>query len=82
VPIEFFFEGSPHAPGQHHAQTDAPFPQFVSDYLATSDGLGLTKAYVQIPDAKIWRSIVNLVASVAHCVASVGIGEIEAAAGR
>src|ERR1700694_1157806 len=42
VPVEFFFEGAPHPRGQHSAQTDAPSPQFVADYLATSDGLKLT----------------------------------------
>src|SRR6266853_5500941 len=43
VPVEFFFEGAPHPRGQHSAQTDAPSPQFVSDYLATPDGHKLTK---------------------------------------
>jgi transcriptional regulator with XRE-family HTH domain len=35
VPVKFFFEGAPHVRGEHDAQTDAPFPQHVSDYLAT-----------------------------------------------
>ena len=52
VPVTFFFEGAPNVPGEERAQTDAPFPQFVSDYLATSDGLNLTKAFMQIPNAK------------------------------
>jgi hypothetical protein len=42
-----------------------PFPQYVSDYLATSDGLLLTKAFMQIPDAKLRRSIVDLVEQIA-----------------
>jgi len=61
VPVTFFFEGAPHFPGQDEAPTGAPSPQFVSDYLATSEGLQLTKAFMQIPDAKLRRSIVNLV---------------------
>jgi len=65
VEIPFFFEGSPHVPGQDEAQIGAPSPQFVSDYLATPDGLHLTKAYMQIANAKIRRSIVNLVESIA-----------------
>jgi transcriptional regulator with XRE-family HTH domain len=65
VPIEFFFNGVPHERGQPHAQTDAPFPQHVSDYLATPDGLHLTKAFMQIPNAKLRRSIVNLVEQIA-----------------
>jgi transcriptional regulator with XRE-family HTH domain len=65
VPIDFFFEGSPHARGQHDTQTGAAFPQFVSDYLATADGLRLTKAFMRIPSAKLRRSIVNLVEEIA-----------------
>jgi transcriptional regulator with XRE-family HTH domain len=65
VPVTFFFEGAPHVRGEHHAQTDAPSPQYVSDYLATSDGLNLTKAFMQIPDPKLRRSIVNLVEQIA-----------------
>src|ERR1700680_2782034 len=65
VPVEFFFDGAPHVRGQHTAQSDAPSPQFVSDYLATSDGLQLTKAFMQIPNAILRRSIVNLVEAIA-----------------
>jgi transcriptional regulator with XRE-family HTH domain len=65
VEIPFFFEGSPHMGGQHHAQNSAPSPQYVSDYLATSDGLHLTKAFMQIPNAQLRRTIVNLVESIA-----------------
>jgi transcriptional regulator with XRE-family HTH domain len=54
-----------HAGGQHHAQTDAPSPQYVSDYLAMPDGLDLTKAFMQIPDPKLRRAVVNLVEQIA-----------------
>src|SRR3979411_2352699 len=53
VQVPFFFEGRPPVPGQPPAQTGAPSPQFVSDYLATSDGLHLTKAFVQIQNASL-----------------------------
>src|SRR5450432_4006769 len=65
VEVPFFFEGSPHVGGQHHAQTGAPSPQYVSDYLATSDGLHLAKAFMQISSPKLRRSIVNLVEGIA-----------------
>jgi len=65
VPATFFFEGAPNVPGEERAQADAPFPKFVSDYLATSDGLNLTKAFMQIPNAKLRRAIVNLVEQIA-----------------
>jgi transcriptional regulator with XRE-family HTH domain len=65
VPVPFFFEGAPHAQGDHPGQAGAPSPRFVSDYLATSDGLNLTKAFVQIPNPRLRRSIVDLVESIA-----------------
>ena len=65
VPVTFFFEGAPHVPGEDRAQTDTPFPKFISDYLATSDGLHLTKAFMQIRDPKLRRSIVSLVEQIA-----------------
>jgi transcriptional regulator with XRE-family HTH domain len=65
VPVEFFFQGLPHGRGEHSAQAGAPSPQFVSDYLATPDGLNLTKAFMQIPNASLRRSIVNLVEAIA-----------------
>jgi transcriptional regulator with XRE-family HTH domain len=65
VPETFFFEGVPQAHDQHHAQTDAPSPQYVSDYLATPEALDLTRAFMQIPDAKLRRAIVKLVEQLA-----------------
>ena len=44
VPISFFFEGLPGHSGASKRKTDAPFESHVSDFLATSDGLSLTKA--------------------------------------
>jgi len=37
----------------------------VSDFLATSDGLSLTKAFMRIPDPKLRRRIVDLVQQIA-----------------
>src|SRR5215475_2841161 len=41
VPVAFFFEGAPTLHGQPDgpAATGAPSPTYVSDFLATSDGL-------------------------------------------
>ena len=62
VPVTFFFEG---APGQSKLDGKAQSPAFVSDFLATSDGLALTKAFMQIKDAKLRRSIVKTVEEIA-----------------
>jgi transcriptional regulator with XRE-family HTH domain len=64
MPVQSFFEGLPEH-GQRRAPTDAPDAQYVADYLATSDGLNLTKAFMQIRDPKLRRSIVNLVEQIA-----------------
>ena len=62
VPVTFFFEGSP---GQSKAKGDAPSPAYVTDFLATSGGLALTRAFTQIKDAKLRRSIVDVVKEIA-----------------
>ena len=59
VPVAFFFEGAPHVPGQPKGSA-APSPAYVTDFLASSDGLTLTKAFMRIKEDKLRRSIVNL----------------------
>jgi transcriptional regulator with XRE-family HTH domain len=64
VPISFFFE-DPRSPSRELGSRKVHAPDFVSDFLATTDGLALTKAFVLIKDPKLRRSIVNLVRQVA-----------------
>jgi transcriptional regulator with XRE-family HTH domain len=61
VPVSFFFEGGPSAGEPGSGLGEAPSPAYVSDFLATSDGLALTKAFMRIRDAKLRRRIVDLV---------------------
>ena len=66
VPVSFFFEGAPNV--STHGTTalaEAPSPAYVSDFLATSDGLSLTKAFMRIKSAKLRRRIVDLVEQIA-----------------
>ena len=65
VPVAFFFEGAPNIPGQSDGMGEAPSPAYVSDFLATSDGLALTKAFMRIKDSKLRRRIVDLVEQIA-----------------
>lgn len=67
VPVAFFFEGapSPQTSGRHEGMAEAPSPAYVSDFLATSDGLALTKAFMRIDDSKLRRRIVDLVEQIA-----------------
>src|SRR6201988_1146698 len=57
VPVAFFFEGAPDLTGGRGPGKDAPSPPYVSDFLATTDGLALTKAFMRIPDPKLRRRI-------------------------
>jgi transcriptional regulator with XRE-family HTH domain len=67
VPVPFFFEGAPASIGWPAAEetADAPSPSFVSDFLASSEGLDLVRAFMCIEDAKLRRAIVRLVEEVA-----------------
>ncbi|MGH6673844.1 MAG: helix-turn-helix domain-containing protein [Xanthobacteraceae bacterium] len=67
VPVSFFFDGAPHVPGGARVEGmgEAPSPAYVSDFLATSDGLALTKAFMRIGDSKLRRRIVDLVEQIA-----------------
>jgi transcriptional regulator with XRE-family HTH domain len=65
VPVSFFFEGAPDLAAGSAGMTGAPSPSYVSDFLATSDGLALTKAFMRIQDSKLRRRIVDLVLQIA-----------------
>jgi transcriptional regulator with XRE-family HTH domain len=66
VPVAFFFEG---APSPEAYPTDGIgellSPNYVSDFLATSDGLALTKSFMRIKNPKLRRRIVDLVEQMA-----------------
>jgi len=71
VPVHFFFEGAPaSAKGVHGAHGDAAgfgensSPSYVTDFLTTSDGLALVKAFVKIKDSSLRRSIVRMVEAI------------------
>ncbi|MEA2907722.1 MAG: hypothetical protein QOG83_2428 [Alphaproteobacteria bacterium] len=65
VPVAFFFEGAPTVGIQPDGMKEAPSPAYVSDFLATSEGLALTKAFMHIKEAKLRRRIVDLVEEIA-----------------
>src|ERR1044072_2883211 len=61
VPVAFFFEGAPAPPGRPQGMGDAPSPAYVTDFLATNDGLALVKAFMRIENSKLRRRLVELV---------------------
>jgi transcriptional regulator with XRE-family HTH domain len=65
VPVAFLFEGAPS--GSHNADgfVEPVSPTYVADFLATSEGLALTRAFTRIADAKLRRAIVDMVEHIA-----------------
>ena len=63
VPISFFFD-DPMKPNEGGNGKQTRSPDFVSDFLTTTDGLALTKAFMLIKDTKLRRSIVRLVQNI------------------
>ena len=65
VPVSFLFDGGPSGGANADGFSEGSSPAYVSDFLATSEGLALTRAFTRITDAKLRRSIVELVEQVA-----------------
>jgi transcriptional regulator with XRE-family HTH domain len=65
VPVSFFFDGAPDIGTRPNELSEAPSPLYVADFLATSDGLALTRAFMRISDSKLRRKIVELVEQMA-----------------
>jgi|SRR5579871_2662210 len=66
VPVAFFFEGAPAPQQQTDGAMTAPSATYVSEFLATSDGLALTKAFMRIKEPRLRRRIVDLVEEIAE----------------
>jgi transcriptional regulator with XRE-family HTH domain len=64
VPVSFLFEGGP-STASADGYSERTSPAYVSDFLATSEGLALTRAFTRIADAKLRRSIVEMVEQIA-----------------
>ena len=65
VPVSFLFEGGPAGTAGADGFGEEASPSYISDFLATSEGLALTRAFTRITDAKLRRSIVDLVEQIA-----------------
>ena len=65
VPVSFLFDGGPSGAANTDGFSEGSSPAYVSDFLATSEGLALTRAFTRITDAKMRRSIVDLVEQIA-----------------
>lgn len=66
VPVAFFFEDAPGTPAEAEAGlSENQSSSYVVDFLSSSEGLQLNRAFIRIQDAKVRRKIVDLVRAVA-----------------
>ncbi|GKX32989.1 MAG: putative HTH-type transcriptional regulator R00410 [Rhizobiaceae bacterium MnEN-MB40S] len=66
VPVSFFFEDAPGDPSTGRGgSSEASSSNYVVDFLSSSEGLQLNRAFVKIEDPKVRRKIVDLVKSLA-----------------
>jgi transcriptional regulator with XRE-family HTH domain len=63
VTVPFFFEGN--ADGPFRSDGRDPFPAYIDDFVTTSDGLRLMKAFTRIPKPAVRHHIVALVKEIA-----------------
>ena len=63
VPVQFFFEEAPHIgpASQVRGMAEPHSEAFILEFLNSREGLELNRAFVKIGDAKVRKSIVDLV---------------------
>ncbi len=65
VPVSYFFPDAPQ-PGEPDGMREEGAQDFVMEFLTTSEGLELNRAFARIRDAKVRRKVIDLVRSLAH----------------
>ncbi len=69
VPPSFFFDGAPIHDGAERGELavgEETNSSYVLDFIATTEGLNLNKAFARIQDPKVRKRIIDLVASLAE----------------
>ena len=61
VSVGYFFEDAPVKGGAGEGFSEEGSPNYVVDFLSTTEGLQLNRAFVKISDAKVRKKIVDLV---------------------
>jgi transcriptional regulator with XRE-family HTH domain len=65
VPVAFFFDGGPVAWLSSGGKSNVPSPDDTLQFVATAEGLALTKAFMRIERRQVRRRIVELVKEIA-----------------
>ncbi|KAA2236812.1 helix-turn-helix domain-containing protein [Salinarimonas soli] len=63
VPVAFFYEGAPVEADGPGGLQEPGAPAYVADFMSTTEGLQLMKAFVRIKDARVRRRLVDLAVS-------------------
>ena len=61
IPVSFLFEGVPGGTINADGVLEPASPAYVADFLATTEGLALVRAFTVIPNIKLRRAIVDMV---------------------
>jgi transcriptional regulator with XRE-family HTH domain len=64
TPISFFFEDAPGGP-ESGGMAEASSTNYVVDFLSSSEGLQLNRAFVKISDPKVRRKLIELAKALA-----------------
>jgi transcriptional regulator with XRE-family HTH domain len=66
VPVAFFFEGAPAGDTAGGGFADTASTVYVADFLSTSEGVQLSKAFVRIKNPRVRRRVIDLVEALAE----------------
>jgi transcriptional regulator with XRE-family HTH domain len=63
VPVSFFFEGAPGPSSDGFGEASSP--AYLTDFLTSTEGFALAKAFLRIENSKLRRRIIDLVQEMA-----------------
>ena len=65
MPVAFFFEDAPGGSPDTAGLAEPHSASYVVDFLSSSEGLQLNRAFVRIKDTKLRRKVIDLVRAIA-----------------
>lgn len=65
APVAFFFEGAPGGEEGQPGFAEGSSSSYVTDFLTSSEGVSLNRAFARIADSKVRRRVIDLVEALA-----------------
>lgn len=59
--MSFFFEGAPDVPGVVNVPDQSDSMDYITKFIASSDGLALVRAFGKIKDSRVQRQLIDLI---------------------